>query len=201
MKTKNYLNLLITFVFIIFVSCENGNNKHCINTVKNSHGTVTLSESEMNVIKYLFNLNQLDYTKYLFTDFQKDGLEHHVRCYQFANNLMVFTSDAIFHFDENNNYCFLSGSLVGKINLDTKPLMKKDNVVEKFIEIAMHEENLTDCCFDVEFGYYDLNASIGYTSENFTKAWKINPKGRKYPYAYINDKNSELIYYDNGIWF
>ena len=226
---KKWTIITISFCFCL-LSCEKNDNEndnensYCVNTIRNSPTTTTLSESEMNTIKYLFNHNQLDYTKYLFTRFQEDELGYrHVRCYQFANNLIIFTSDAIFHFDKNDNYSSLSGDLISMINLNTKSSMKQDNVVEKYIDIVKHDEDflawlrllvemakvdetvevitledIIEGCFDVEFGYYDLNVGISYTNENFAKAWKIKPTNREYPYVYINDENSETIYYDNG---
>ena len=194
----------------VFSGCNKDGNEnfYCVNTIKNSQTNTTLSKSEMDVVKYLFNRNQLDYTKYQFYSFQEDELGyHHIRCFQFANNLLVFTSDVIFHFDKNDNYYFLSGDLINTINLNTKPSMKQDNVVEKFVneikQDGYYVENIEiiSDCFDLDFGYYDLNAGISYVDAKFTKAWKINLTNKKYPFAYINDENSELIYYDNGIRF
>jgi Zn-dependent metalloprotease len=213
----------------VFSSCEKDENEnfYCVNTIKSSPKNSSLSKSEMDVVKYLFNRNQLDYTKYQFTQFQKDELgHHHIRCFQFANNLLVFTSDAIFHFDKNDNYYSLSGDLINTLNFNTKPSMKQDDVIEKYIDIVQHDEtflayldilveiakvdetvdvihieDIIEGCFDVEFGYYDLNASVSYTDEKYTKAWKINSNKYDYPFAYINDENSEVIYYDNGIRF
>jgi hypothetical protein len=56
-----------------------------------------------------------------------------------------------------------------------------------------------DSCFDIEFGYYDLNAGISFANQNITKAWKIKPLNKDYPFAFINDSTSEIIYYDNGV--
>ena len=217
--------IAISLCFSI-VSCNKDNieNSYCIKNIQNSPTTTILSNSEMDVVKYLFNRNQLDYTKYLFTKFQEDELGyHHIRCYQFANNLIVFTSDVIFHFDKNDNYYFLSDELINEINLNTKSLMTRDNIVEKYIDIVtndedflawlrlleemvkvdetvevIHIEDIIENCFDIEFGYYNLNAGISYAEENYTKAWKIKPSDRDYPYAYINDEDLEIIYYDNG---
>ena len=50
-----------------------------------------------------------------------------------------------------------------------------------------------------EFGYYDLNAGSGNTTENLVKAWKITLKNQAYPLAYYEDDDGKLIYYDNGI--
>ena len=185
-------------------------NSYCVKVIQNSPETTVLSESEMDVIKYLFNRNQLDYTKYLFTWFHKDELGyHHVGCYQFANNLRIFTSDAAFHFDTNDNYCYLSGKLINKIDLDAKPSMKQGNVVGLFVfmlaqdkirnKFSMGNTDVINGCFDIEFGYYDYSAGISFTDENYTKAWKITPRSKDFPVAYINDEKSELIYYFNGI--
>jgi len=191
---------------VAFVSCNSDTtdekNSVCVKIIKSSPGTTVLSKSEMGIVKNLFNRNQLDYTKCLFTQFQQDELGYyHIRCYQFANNLIVFTSDAIFHFDQNGNYYFLSGKLINNIDLDTKPSMDKNKVAQLFKSMLVQDGNtaLVDNCFDIEFGYYDLNAFSSTANGNFTKAWKIYPANREYPYAYINDENSEIITYDNGI--
>jgi Zn-dependent metalloprotease len=201
--------LILGIAAILLAACNsNGEGLYCIKTIQNSPGTTVLSKSEMDEIKNLFSRNQLDFKKYQFTRFQKDELGHrHVRCYQFANNLIVFTSDAIFHFDNNGKYYTLSGELVNAISLDKNPSMSRDEVVEKFMgnieQDGFNQGNneLISSCFDVEFGYYDLNAGISYADEKYVKAWKIKPRNSEYPFAYINDESSEIIYYDNGIRF
>jgi hypothetical protein len=195
------------------LSCEkeltDGDGAYCVNIIQNSPASTALPTSEMETIKSLFNRNRLDYTKYLFDRFQKDELgHHHVRGRQFANHLPVFRSDVIFHFDAADAYYFLSGQLVSDIHLNTKSRMTHDEVVEKFIDAARQDEYLSmqdisledkiDYCFDIEFGYYDLNAGFPPAVENYTKAWKIQ-FAAGYPYAYVNDENAEIIYYFNGI--
>ena len=197
--------IITIFLCLGILSCEKSGS-YCVKIIENSSKTTTLSKSEMEVVKNLFNRNQLDYTKYQFTKIKKDELGYcHIWCYQFANNLMIFTGDVVFHFDKYDMYNFLSGDLISSIDLDTKFSMKKNNVVKKFIDrIEQDDSNKgnrkkTNGCFDVEYGYYDLNAGKGYADKKFTKAWKITSRKEKYPFAYINDENSEIIYYDNGI--
>ncbi len=169
--------------------------------------TLILPQNQLDSIKALFSYNHLDYTNYQFYNFQRDELNyHHVKCSQFKNNLKLFTNDLIFHFNEKNNYYFLSGEIIENITLDTNFKMNKNNVAATFID-AMEQNNdlsgdkeaVKNSCFDIEFGYYDLNSGNNATSKNYTKAWKIKPTNKDYPYAYINDKNSTIIYYDNGI--
>ncbi|MBP1637510.1 MAG: fungalysin/thermolysin family protein [Bacteroidetes bacterium] len=207
MKSKNII-ILISLCFGI-LSCEQDKTEsfYCVNTIRNSPATVILSESELVTIKSLIDYNRLDFNKYQFFRLQNDELGyHHVRCNQFVNGLRVFTDDIIFHFDQNDKYYSLSGDIIEKIDLNTKISMDYDSVVEKFLYLIEQDntyigdkKEIINNCFDLEFGYFDLNAGISYSDENFTKAWKIKPTNRDYPYAYINDENSETISYDNGI--
>lgn len=198
--------ILAIFLYFSFSSCDKNKSSHCTNFVQNSPQTTLLSESEMEAIRYLFNYNQLDHTKYLFTRYTADDLGYkRVRCYQFVNNLMVFSHELIFPFDIVNDYTGVAGNVIDEIDLDTKPQQKQDDVMDRFIErMNQDEERIKDkknkkTCFDVEFGYYDVNAGRGDTNKLFTKAWKIKPTDKGYPRAYINDDNLEILYYDNGI--
>jgi hypothetical protein len=192
-----------------FISCEKYENEsqYCVNKIHDSVTTNSLPQNQIDSIKYLFDYNHLDYTKYQFYSFQLDELGyHHVKCYQFKNNLKLFTNDLIFHFNEKNSYYYLSGKLIEKVSLDSKSTMNYNSVVTKFIsaldqdkDFFVGKEIIKNDCFDLEFGYYDLNTGISNSLENFTKAWKIKPTNKDYPYAYINDMNSVVIGYDNGI--
>ena len=200
--------LICIMIFWVASSCNkesNANddeNSDCMKIIQNSPETINLSKSEMDVIKNLFNRNQLDYKKYQFFRLQKDELGyHHVRCYQFLDNLRYFNDYLIFHFDKNDSYYYLSGRLlINTINMDSKPSMNQDDVVEKFINTLLqdnnigYKEDIINGCFEIEFGCLDLS----YPDENFVKAWRINPTESFYPFAYIIDETSE-IYYDNGI--
>ena len=84
--------------------------------------------------------------------------------------------------------------------------MKQNDVIEMFLNDLNQDNNyfgnkddIKQGCYDIEFGYFDLNAGISYSASNFTKAWKVKPKDKQYPYAFINDMTSTTIYYDNGI--
>ena len=157
---KKLIIITISLCFII-LSCEKtgDENSYCILTIKSSPETTMLLKSEIEEIKRVFDHNKLDYTKKLFTRFQKDEYGCNIRFFEFANNLLVFSSDAIFRFDKNDNYLSISGKLINTINIDTKPLMKQDKVVEKFIARIKQDEYykgdsaIINGCFDIEFGY------------------------------------------------
>lgn len=207
MTIKNITGILL---FLCLLSCEQNNteSEYCINTVQESLNTISLPQKEIDSIKYLFDVNQLDYTKYQFHGFMRDDLGyHHIFCSQYKNGLKLFTNDLGFHFNQRNEYSFLSGEIIGMITLSVKPAMNQRRAVAKYID-ALNNDNfnfankeaIKSNCFDVQFGYYDLNAGTGNNAE-FTKAWKVKPADMDYPYAYINDKNSSVILYDNGIRF
>ena len=204
MKIKTII-LGVSLLFS-FVSCEQ-ETEYCLNINHNTLTTLILAQNQIDTIKALFSHNHLDYTNYQFYNFQRDELNyHHVKCYQFKNNLKLFTNDLIFHFNEKNNYYFLSGEIIENITLDTNFKLNKKSVVTTFIHGMVQNNDLSgekeagkNSCFDIEFGYYDLNYGNNTTSKNFTKTWKIKPTNKDYPYAYIDDKSSTIIYYDNGI--
>ena len=150
----------------------------------------------------MFDNNHLDNSNYQFYQLlTEESGHHHVKCHQFYNNLKIFTDDLIFHFDSDGKYYFLSGSILSKINLDTKSNIQPVNLIKMYLNERNKDGiyyNPKDSCFDMEFGYYDLNAGISYASQNITKAWKIKPLNKDFPFAFINDLTSEIIYYDNG---
>jgi Zn-dependent metalloprotease len=175
-----------------------------VKVIQNSLTIPLLPESEMNVIKSLFTGNQMDYTQYQFYQLNKDELGFgHVRCHQFVNNLKVFSEDLIFHFNQHDTYYLSSGNVIKTIELDTKPSMNQNNVAEIFIQKIAAEKapvvdkNILKGCFEIEFGYVGLDSS----NKKFTKAWKVKPTDRDFPYAYINDENSDIMYYDTGVRF
>ena len=177
-------------------------NARCVHMIQNSPTTSVLPESEMNVIKSLFSSNRMDYSNYQFYRLDTDELEFkHVRCYQFVDNLKVFSEELIFHFNQHDNYYLLSGNLINSTGLDANPSLNQNKVAEVFIQqIAQEKASTIDTgvltgCFEIEFGYVSLDDS----NEKFVKAWKAKPTGKDYPYAYISDDNAEIIRYDNGV--
>lgn len=210
--------LIVSVVLLsCFVSCvvtdpyvepEMQENKYCITRMKDSPDSVLLSKEDFSIAKNLFEFNKLDDSNLQFYEMLKDDLGYyHVKCNQYTNGLKIFTENVIFHFKQNICY-FCSGNLITQLDLDTIPKMPADAVAEKYLERleedSFYQQSGLDAaiqqgCFEIEFGYHRNDASTGDSYNNYTKTWKINPKGKEYPYAYINDNTSEVIYYDNGI--
>lgn len=207
---------------ILFVSCiacnkvqeippveEKIESKYCVNYIRSSPDTIFISEDDLIAVKSLFDLNHIVDHSFQFYGFQHDNLGYyHVRCNQFVNGLQLFRENLIFHFKPDKTYSSLSGDLIAQIDLDTIPSMAQDSVIEKYLEELDKDdfykmmgdvEKIKQGCFDIEFGYFDLNDWMGIAEPNYIKAWKVNPKGRENPHAYINDLTSTLFSYDNGV--
>ena len=190
---------------LLLSSCEE--SKFCSEIVKGKPDNHLVSDSDLQTVKSLFELNDLNLNNFLVYRLQNNDLGYkHVRCYQYVNNLQVFTNDVIFHFNAQNHYYSLSGELISSINIKTSPSLSKNDVIEIFLESIENDgyynanlEQIKDGCFICELGYYDLNAGISFASHNFAGAWKIRPEDSEYPIAFINDSDGSLINYDIGI--
>jgi Zn-dependent metalloprotease len=190
-------------IFICLLSCED--SKFCTDIIKGKPDNNLIAESDFNTVRSLFSTNNLSLDNFLVYRLQKDDLGYkHVRCYQYVNNLQVFSDDVIFHFNTQNKYYFLSGEIISWINISSDPKMSKNEVMKLFLELVDDDGNyssisLKDECFQCEIGYYDLNAGTGNETHNFKLAWKIKREASDFPFAYINDTDKTKIYYDNGI--
>ncbi len=215
MTIKKLLILIIT-LSIAFLSCERKVDPpiYCVNRIIQSPDSIIISQSDYEQACYLFELNNIDYSDLQFTRFRTDELNYiHIRCYQFINNLKIFTQIIDYHFNNNGMLYIISTDKLQILDIYNKPLMIHDSVVKKYLEQFMNDteyiESRTDeeiqaivkGCFDIEFGYYDLNAGIPDAEKNFTTAWHIFPSNKpsQVPEAYLNDKTGQCFYYDNGI--
>lgn len=200
--------LLGIFLLVGLNSCkkEESLNQLNVNYIHDNPETIALPEKDWNKIKALFEFNNLEYSNYIFYNLQTDELmNHHVRCYQFINNLKIFTGSLIFHFDKNDNFYFLTGDLINKIDLNTKPSMNQNDLRDIYLSeltkasINFHKLNIAKNGINIEFGYYDLNIGISNVNQLFTKAWKVKPQNTEYPFIFVDDNTSKIIYYENGI--
>ena len=204
-------------MFILLALCLTGvscrdphiseNPVKCIEEIiYNANGQI-LPEPTIATIKSLFEFNKMSLENLSFYDYSVDDLGlTHAKAYQYANGLRIFTGNVGFHFQKDQTSYFLSGKRIDRVTLNAKSSLKKDQVASLFLSEIKKEpysgidkEAIIGGCIEVEFGYYNLNAGSGTAPENMVKAWKVTAKGLRYPFAYINDDTSGLIYYDNGI--
>jgi Zn-dependent metalloprotease len=218
---RNLLLLFTVFIAIGAVSCDTVVMKdkelfrktfsYCRKVNNSNPDTNIIAQNDYVLAIGLFNKNHIEYANYQVYRLQVDDLGYyHVRCYQYFNNLKIFTNDLIFHFNKNDSYTSLSGHVIKEFELDSSVTMNQDDVIQIFIDNFNKDEwnasrqlkiDTLSTCFELEYGYYDLNAGHSYAINDFTKAWKINREKYSYPYAFINDLTSNLIYYDDGIRF
>jgi Fungalysin/Thermolysin Propeptide Motif len=195
--------LPILLILVWLSSCEVSN--FCTDIIKGKPDYILINESDYNTVKSLFSTNDMSLDNYFVYRLQKDDLGYnHVRCYQYVNNLQVFSDEVIFHFNSQNQYNFLSGEIISEINISPDPKMSKNEAVKLFLELVDDDgfytsKSLKDDCFLCEIGYYDLNAGSGDSAHNFKLAWKIHQEDSDIPFAYINDTDKRKIYYDNGV--
>jgi len=205
MKKITLIISIILCFSIMHYSCKTKavKNAHCVKVIKSSPSSSLLPESELKVIKSLFAGNRMDYANYQFYQLDTDDLGFkHVKSYQFADNLKVFTEELIFHFNQRDSCYLISGNRISSIGIDAKPLSNRDKVAELFIQKIAQEKSvmvvdatILKGCFDVELGIVGLENSKG----KFIKVWKVKPTNKDYPFAYISDENAEIIFYDNGV--
>ena len=212
--------LIILVLFIQSVSCEkfsflshsNSISSNCADSsichivVKGSPDSSLISTSDMDTIRSLFDANRLNLDNLFFTWFRKDEINHfHVGCNQYINSLNVFTGELIFHFDSLGNYTGLSGEIIPEIK--TKPIHSLciGHVIELFLHNVEKDnvyrlQKIKEGCLRCELGYWDLNLEKNNMATNFTVAWWVKPIDSNYPFAYIDDTNDSLIFYNNGIY-
>jgi hypothetical protein len=196
--------IAVLIILLQLIACEK--DKYCSDVIKGKPNHL-ISDQDLITVKSLFEINHLSLDNFQVYRLQKDELGYnHVRCYQYVNDLNVFSNDVIFHFDNDDHYYFLSGEIISRIDIDPDPKLDQRTVVKLFLENVKVDEfyseylkEFEDGCFLCELGYWDLNAGISYADLDFRLAWRIRPEGYDYPFAVINDTENQLIYYDNGI--
>jgi len=197
------------FIILIFIafSCKKKNEMEngCTFLVHDNPAIQLLSNQDMDTIKYLLDKNKIDYADLQFFQYSDIGFRL-IRSYQYVNNLKLFTDECSFDINNSDSILGITDDRVTNIDLTNKQELSPNKVREIFFkEIgndAVYKNNLLtiDSCVDIEFGYYNLNLHNILIPKDYTTAWKVNPHNREFPYAYINDLNSNVLDYSNGIY-
>lgn len=201
------ISSITIFLVVFFQSCTKhqdcDDSEFFYQMVQGKPKDHLVTDLELNTIESLFNSNNLNIDNLLFYKLQTDksGM-YHAKCYQYVNNLKLFSNDLIFHFDSEGNYTTLSGDPISEIYIGKEPSMKICEVIIIFLDniksIPFNNTLISDG-FLCELGYYDINGGTGNAVKNFQLAWRINPSNKVFPYAIINDYEKKLIYFDDGI--
>ena len=173
----------------------------------------SLSSSEVVTANSLFARNNLDSRNYRYVRYLRESVQTYYPPYasfdsqlvgveEYTNGLPIFTGQSTFHF-KNGVFDFRSGHPASGPRLNTVLTLNAGQLRSRFsatvAQFDLSRPILWLQCVSAEFGYYDLNAGSGNTTENLVKAWKITLKNQAYPLAYFEDNDGKLIYYDNGI--
>jgi len=218
---KNNISVFFLLTAII-CSCSkenaaNSNSKQlaadngCIEKITipvSSQGTLT--NAEYNLILSLFNSNGLNNPNFRYTRTYHDFVQTYSGIYDFRNVFVIQYTNGLPIFFESLNYSFkdgifnsYSGKLTNGTNLNTTSTLTLGQLRKLFIDdiesFDHRGDQYKDSCFKAEFGYFDLNAGTGNSSENLVKAWHLTPKFYSYPEAYYQDDTGKRIYYFNGI--
>ena len=173
----------------------------------------SLSSSEVATANSLFARNNLDARNYRYVRYLRESVQTYYPPYasfdsqlvgveEYTSGLPIFTGQSNFHF-KNGVFDFRSGHPSSGTHLNTVPTLNAGQLRSRFrATVTQFDPSLPMTwlqCVSAEFGYYDLNAGTGNATENLVKAWKVTLKNLAYPFAYYEDNDGKLIYYDNGI--
>jgi hypothetical protein len=168
--------------------------EYCINTAINLP-TAPPSLKEQQIIDSLFGVVQVSKDNLEFYNYAIsqgiDSKRYILKGYYCANNgLRIFNKDFVCYFVEPNDgspLYFQSHQMFSPVDLDNASSMKKEDVIKIYIEtlkndseyigISMSKQAIMDGCFDIEFGYYDVNKRMGLPEAKYTKAWLVRPQG------------------------
>ena len=171
----------------------------------------TLTNADYNLILTLFSSNGISNPNFRFTrTYYHDSVQTYNGIHNFRNVIIIQYTNGLPIFRESLNYSFkngifesYAGQLTNGTSLNTVSTLSLGQLRKLFIddiELFDHKgKQYKDSCFKAEFGYFNLNAGTGNTSENLVKAWHLTPNFYSYPEAYYRDDTGERIYYFNGI--
>jgi hypothetical protein len=201
------LAIIIAFFSITFKSCSLFKDDYCIYEGYYTEYENTLSETEIERIKYLIpkaglSLDSLNFYRYDITSLNTEK----IWCYQYSNNLKVFSGKLVFVFEgELFQHCI--GTIVEEsIGLDRTYKLSPEIVLDLFI-MQVEDDDKTDIdaiilkkeCIKCERGYWDKSIGSGKPYTDYIKAWKVEIESTSSLYAIIDDENQEVQYYENGI--
>jgi len=209
--------LMLIFLLLGTIACDKEDeneyanmNLNCIEKVTTSAWVSTLTSNDRQRIDLLFTNNGIVVNHFEPYEFIPDSLGYsHIKGFQYVNSLRVFTNNLIYHFNKEDQYYSLSGDLINEVYINSEAKSSLSSMENSYGKALAADSfltnelvrNLVNECFTAELGYYNLNAGRGYAPENFVLAWLVKPVNKEYPFAYINDNNQEVIYYDNGLRF
>jgi len=177
-----------------------------------------IAPSDVAVANELFQANRLDNSHFRYLRYLHDSVQTYYPPFakidskgfvalQYTNGLPIFTGTVSFVF-HNGIFTYQSGRLTHGTSLNAPPILTLGQLRRLFLDDARkfdyEGDRFKDSCLKAEFGYYNIPAKPGDTTENLTMAWRVTLKNNdygpyhEYPLAFYMN-NGKRIYYDNGI--
>lgn len=172
-----------------------------------------LSSADLQTANALFASNNIDSRNLRFTRYTRETVQTYfppyasfdlqvVRVEEYVNGLPNFTGESNFLF-KNGVFSFHAGEPSKGTTLSPSSTLSAEQLRGLFVasisKFDADRNNVDSKCVESQFGYYNLNAGTGTTTGNLAKVWRVSVKNQVYPFAYYQDKDGSLIYYDNGI--
>jgi len=139
---------------------------------------------------------------YTVPDGDNAGTYQSVFVIQNINGAPVLSGDVWYQF-KNGILQSAHGTKYNVSNLDKRIVSSPSTLrplflaeVEKYTS-ASFAARLKDSCLVAEFGYYDLNATVGQ-APNLVRAWRVMLKNQSFPQVVFRDDNRKEIIYDGG---
>src|SRR3989338_4042877 len=202
---KNFLKAMFIVevaVFVIFVFQSVTTNKKVIRSwpENQDHGLPPIEIIIMNDLMEKNNLEIINLKAYRLLG-DEFGMTH-IKFIQLYENLPIFTSDIIYHFDKNGKYVSTSGKFVSEIDVLTIPAITKSKAKKIALkEIKKQESSEGIFVLEGSLGLYDKNISRGTNVNDFVLVWEMKTVGAGYPVVYIDALTSKIIYFDGGLRF
>ncbi|HTE00606.1 MAG TPA: hypothetical protein VK668_15040 [Mucilaginibacter sp.] len=198
----------ILFALLVFASCKKENiAKIDYGCIHRSLALPHLSVADSITVAVLLQSNTISSDSLVFYGYTSNwhtntDLTHDY--FQFATATQVKNGLPVFYGDLT--YTFKFGFIWGlpfkyndPIKLNTKPTFQFEKLKQAFLDEGINNQAMAasykDSCLTAQFGYYNLNKLLPYTSPICIKAWQIHADGSNFPVAYFRDDTGELIYF------
>lgn len=204
--------LILSLCSLFLFSCDKKESsadeeQFCYNWKQNSPSDKILQRNEEALADSLFSKNNLSKANLQFFDFNVSNQTNttYVKCHQYVNGLKVFTADLVYLFDANGKFDQVFGDVVSSISLSNTPTGQPKMLVSIFrdsikadAQMQGYKSEILAECTNLEFAYFDENASNGSVSPSYIKAWRLTYDNYG-PEMIVNDQSGNVYWYFNGI--
>jgi hypothetical protein len=181
------------FLLFLFSSCEKKENS--VPDACAEH--ITLNSNHLISAELLEEMGYRSDTieasgNFQITSYNSDEYAEFARCNQFYKGLPLFSNDVNFRFSNGINWEII-GDKIDTVNISLEHTVS----YTKAAEIA-HDSIQSYVCYDAALGIYEVPNIPQSQEKEFVLIWKISVGPNGYPYALVDAKTENLIYYTDG---